>query len=270
MFSIVGRFLALASAILAISNANALAADDHILPRLVVVGGSAGSSSLSATAGEVVYRLEVTATQTARTLAPLRGEVSYAGRPVPLQLETGTVLYRADAMMRRQQTLYCSCEPQSVDGAVRTFGRACAADENSDGEFERLWFLPGAATFDGGFAFQSSQALPRGATYEATSAQSAPTMTLALVYQPLGLRNYQRSSDFRLMAQQNNQLMRLGFEFYRSDFSRADPPQVEFVGIRLEVSTDNDGVLHYRVLEAPTLGSTIEQPFPALVPARPR
>lgn len=247
-----------------VASTNAIAADDHFQPRLKVIGGDVGSTSLEAHSGDIVYRVNITPVQLARVHSPLRGSIVYADREGELRIDPGTLLYRSDALMHRSHVVYCSQEP-----LVDLPGRACAVDEDNNGDFDRLWFLPGASTFDGGFAFQSPQSLAPGATYEEAEAVTPDGMALAIVYRPLGLRNYGPSSDFVVMALQDGQLRRLGFEFSSSESTRANPPQVEFIGVRLEVTTDASRTLHYRVLETPTAGSMVEQSFPMLVPVSP-
>ena len=90
-------------------------------------------------------------------------------------------------------------------------------------------------------------------------------MTLALVYRPLRQVGYEPSSDFYVTGLLGDRRIGLGYHFSRSDFTRARPPQVELMGVRLELeSTSADGMLRYRILATPPPGVLLAQDFPLL------
>lgn len=227
------------------------------LPSAVVVAGltplptSPQDSVQEVPEHGVVFQQTAIASELARLVEPAEGEIfiDIHARPT-VRLNAGELLYRVAFMDQPGTIGYCSINV--IDNAINTDGRVCLADEDSDGRFDRMWYLsePGPiSTIGGGDTRRLSNNLPLSAAYAPVSRDSSnplvdePVVTLVVTYEC----GYREGCVFRIFELKDGQRVNMGYRNFpvpRSGF----PIEVDVIGARIEVLSNERRILGFRVV----------------------
>lgn len=221
----------------------------------------------TAAARQVMYEQAAHVSEVVRLRAPLAATFPLGGTQAEMALPAGAELFRVRFQTNASLTGYCAAETMRTGvGAHRParVGRICLSDSDTDGAFDRLWymFVPISASGDGagGWVIHPYSRIAGGLVYSVTADQLAPIgyeaapqhaiapFSLAIEHVPWGrgfaFQPRQRDGD-------GNALTELGTEITGAQRAQADaefPQTLSLMGAEIEIlSRDEAGALSYRV-----------------------